>query len=71
MENMSKKTLAKFKKYAERTNTNWIEAAIKDTASWKVTWYDSRNRTPINTRRRFFTSCLYPLLDRQKKVRKV
>jgi hypothetical protein len=27
---MSTKTFAKFKKYAERTNTNWIEAMIEN-----------------------------------------
>jgi hypothetical protein len=34
---MSTKTFAKFKKYAERTNTNWIEAAIEDIIMQKVT----------------------------------
>ncbi len=37
MKTMSTRKLAKFRKYAERTNNNWIEAAIEDTVSWKVT----------------------------------
>ncbi len=34
---MSTRTIAKFKKYAERTNNGWIDAAIEETVSWKVT----------------------------------
>ena len=36
-ENMSIETIIKFKKYAERTNTDWIDSAIEDTVIWKVT----------------------------------
>jgi hypothetical protein len=33
---MSEKMLASFQMYAEKTNVNWLEAAIEETSLWKV-----------------------------------